>query len=153
MSLAPESAGRVDRLACAVTRVAGAALLATTLWQSASATDAPWIWALCWSAVGVAMALLYTRALRAIAIGLVVVAGVVLIGSINPFAAMDVPTPVIEQPDFAFWHVARALGASVLLVLLAYCVSRARNARLRQRAPTAQRSEQANAPPPRTPSA
>jgi hypothetical protein len=136
MSLAPERAARIDRLACVSARVAGAVLVCTTLWQAASAAEAPWIWALCWSAVGVALMLLYTPLLRAIAIGLVVLAGVVLVGSINPFAAMDVPTSVIEQPDFVFWQVARGLGGSALLVLLAYCVSRARNARLRQRAPS-----------------
>jgi hypothetical protein len=135
MTLAPESAARIDRFACGLSRLAGAALVASTLWSAVNAAESPWIWALFWSAVGVALVLLYTPALRAISIGLVVLAGVVLIGSINPFWAMEQPTSTIEQPDYAFWHVARTLAASALLVFVAYCVSRARNVRMRQRAP------------------
>jgi hypothetical protein len=102
-------------------------------WQLVAAVEPPWIWGLLWSAVGATLILLYTPALRAVSIGLVVLSAVLLLGAINPFAAMDLPGALRERPDFTFWHVLRALGASALLVLLAYCVSRARSARLRLR--------------------
>jgi hypothetical protein len=127
-------AGQLDRLACGLTRLAGAAMVGVVVWQAVAAAELPWIWAVLWSAVGVTLILLYTPALRAVSIGLVVLSAVLVLGTINPFAAMDVPGPLRERPDFVFWHVLRALGASVLLVLLAYCVSRARGVRLRQRA-------------------
>jgi hypothetical protein len=127
-------AGHLDRLACGLTRLAGAGTVGVVGWQVVAAVEPPWIWALLWSAVGATLILLYTPALRAVSIGLVVLAGVLLLGTVNPFAAMDVPGALREQPDFVFWHVARALGAGALLVLLAYCVGRARSVRLRQRA-------------------
>lgn len=110
-------------------------------WRGANADSLEAVLAsLLWVAGGAALARLYPPALRLFSFGLLLFAGVFTLGALSPFAAMEIAPAVRERPDFVTLQVARSLAVSVLCVVFAYMVSRARRAILAARQAAAARA-------------
>lgn len=142
----------LDRVAVAFTQLAGAGIVALAVWGMWVDPNTSALWALCWAALGVAVTLLYTPALRLGAIACLCAAALCILTFLSPFSAMDAAPSTLEKPDFITKRIAFAFSLSALFVLLAFCLERARRVKraLRRHEPLALNSEQAEpASPPR----
>jgi hypothetical protein len=135
----------LDKAALLGARGVGAVLLGLAGWGLWAEPESSLLWAVLWAGLGLAVLLLYTPALRVLALGCLLLAGVVLLGGLSPFAAMDVSASAREQPGFVLRQVAVMSTASALLVLAGFCLERARRVKL---GPALSAAAQATPPPP-----
>lgn len=124
---------QTDRLAAWITRATGVgfALYAGFAVLAAGQGGGGASLVLAVIAVGLALGLcfLHPAALKIAPAILVLLAMVLPVGIINPFAAMEAPTAAGASPGHAAGTIALGVGASALCLFLAFMVGRARRTR------------------------
>jgi TRAP-type C4-dicarboxylate transport system permease small subunit len=86
------------------------------------------------SLVGGGLCALYLPVLRIVAFAFLFFAGLVILGGLNPFAAMDMSAAARERPGLELKQITFVLSLSALLVLVAFLIEHTRRLRLAQRA-------------------
>lgn len=129
----PSPVSVLDRAAIALTHLAGAAIVAFSVWGMWVQPSTSPLWTLCWAALGVAVTLLYTPALRFGAIACLAAAALCILAFFSPFSVMDADPGALEKPDFLTRRIAFVFSLSALFVLLAFCFERARRVKRAQR--------------------
>jgi hypothetical protein len=130
MGHAGEGPVLLDRISLSGTRLVGALLIATGLWSAITEPDEHLIWGSLMSLSGVGLCALFLPILRAAAFAFLFFAGLTILGGLSPFAAIDMSHGVRERPGAELRQIAAVLGLSLLFVLSAFLIDRARSVRL-----------------------